>query len=208
MKIVMMGSGGVGGYFGARLAAGGADVHFVARGAHLDAMRSQGLTIEGGPAPLHLPHVHATNDPSSIGIADFVLIGVKLWDTADAIEQVKPIVGPRHDGDLLPERRLERPLSDRRVRRAAHHGRRRLCRDHDRSARRDPADGPDAALVVRRARWQILRARTAPSRRLLEGRYRGAVEPGHTARDLAEICVPRRPLGHHDHDPQAHRTDP
>ncbi len=95
MKIVMMGSGGVGGYFGARLAAGGADVHFVARGAHLDAMRSQGLTIDGGPSPLHLSHVQATNDPSSIGTADFVLIGVKLWDTADAIEQIKPIVGPQ-----------------------------------------------------------------------------------------------------------------
>jgi 2-dehydropantoate 2-reductase len=94
MKIVMMGSGGVGGYFGGRLAAGGADVHFVARGAHLEAMRSQGLTIEGGPAPFHLPRVPATNDPSSIDVADFVLIAVKLWDTAAAIEQVKPIVGP------------------------------------------------------------------------------------------------------------------
>ena len=58
-------------------------------------MRSQGLTIEGGPAPLHLPQVQATNDPSSIGIADFVLIAVKLWDTAAAIEQVRPIVGPQ-----------------------------------------------------------------------------------------------------------------
>lgn len=95
MKIVMMGSGGVGGYFGARMAAAGADVHFVARGAHLEAMRTQGLTIEGGPAPLHLSDVQATSDPSSIGTADFVLIGVKLWDTADAIEQVRPIVGPR-----------------------------------------------------------------------------------------------------------------
>jgi 2-dehydropantoate 2-reductase len=94
MKIVMMGSGGVGGYFGARLAAGGADVHFVARGAHLNAMRTQGLTIEGGPAPLHLPKVQATDDLSSIGVADFVLIAVKLWDTEAAIEQVKPIIGP------------------------------------------------------------------------------------------------------------------
>jgi 2-dehydropantoate 2-reductase len=57
-------------------------------------MRSQGLTIEGGPAPFHLPRVPATNDPSSIDVADFVLIAVKLWDTAAAIEQVKPIVGP------------------------------------------------------------------------------------------------------------------
>src|SRR5262249_59426851 len=95
MKIVMMGSGGVGGYFGARLAAGGADIHFVARGAHLNAMRSQGLSIEGGPAPLHLPKVKATDDPASIGVADFVLMGVKLWDTATAIDEIKPIVGPQ-----------------------------------------------------------------------------------------------------------------
>lgn len=93
MKFVMMGSGGVGGYFGARLAAGGADVHFVARGAHLDAMRSHGLMIEGGPAPIHLPRVQATNDPSSIGTADVVFIAVKLWDTKAAIEEIKPIVG-------------------------------------------------------------------------------------------------------------------
>ena len=92
MKIVMMGSGGVGGFFGAKLAAAGADVHFVARGAHLEAMRSQGLTIDG-PAPLHLAKVQATDDPSSIGPADFVLVGVKLWDTDAAIEQIKPIVG-------------------------------------------------------------------------------------------------------------------
>jgi 2-dehydropantoate 2-reductase len=92
MKIVMMGSGGFGGYFGAKLAAGGADVHFVARGAHLDAMRSQGLIIEG-PAPLHLPKVQATDDLASIGPADFVLLAVKLWDAQAAIEQIKPIVG-------------------------------------------------------------------------------------------------------------------
>ena len=93
MKIVIMGSGGFGGYFGAKLAAGGADIHFVARGAHLDAMRANGLTIEG-PAPLHVADVQATNDPSSIGTADFVLLAVKLWDTATAIEQIRPIVEP------------------------------------------------------------------------------------------------------------------
>jgi 2-dehydropantoate 2-reductase len=58
-------------------------------------MRSHGLAIEGGQAPLHLPHVQATNDPATIGTADFVLMAVKLWDTTAAIEQVKPIVG-RH----------------------------------------------------------------------------------------------------------------
>jgi 2-dehydropantoate 2-reductase len=94
MKIAIMGSGGVGGYFGARLAAGGADVHFVARGAHLDAMRARGLAIEGGPSPFHLADVRATDAPSSLDIADFVLIAVKLWDTAGAIELIRPIVGP------------------------------------------------------------------------------------------------------------------
>src|SRR5207248_3874785 len=56
------------------------------------AMRSQGLSIEGGPAPLHLANVQATDDAASIGPADFVLIGVKLWDTAAAIEQIRPVV--------------------------------------------------------------------------------------------------------------------
>src|SRR5215468_2204300 len=62
-----MGSGGVGGYFGARLVKGGADVHFVARGAHLAAMREHGLAVEGGPQPLHLPKVNVTDDPRTIG---------------------------------------------------------------------------------------------------------------------------------------------
>src|SRR5881397_2758329 len=110
----MMGSGSLGGYFGARLAAGGADVHFVARGAHLDAMRSQGLTIEG-PVPLHLPKVQATSDPSSIGSADFVFVAVKLWDTATAIEH-KTDRRAKHDGDLVPERCAQRSVSSRRVR--------------------------------------------------------------------------------------------
>lgn len=94
IRIAMMGSGGLGGYFGARLAQGGrADMHFIARGRHLDAMRRDGLRVEG-PDPIHVPHVNATDDPSTIGPVDFVLIGVKLWDTESAIEQIRPIVAP------------------------------------------------------------------------------------------------------------------
>ena len=59
MRIAVMGSGGLGGYFGARLAAGGADVRFIARGKHLEAMRSEGLRIEG-PEPIHVARVSAT----------------------------------------------------------------------------------------------------------------------------------------------------
>ncbi len=93
MKIAVMGSGGLGGYFGARLARGGADVHFVARGAHLQAMREQGLHIEG-PEPIQISPVNATDDPREIGVVDLVMLCVKLWDTETALTQMAPMVGP------------------------------------------------------------------------------------------------------------------
>jgi 2-dehydropantoate 2-reductase len=93
MRIAMMGSGGLGGYFGARLAQGGTDVHFVARGRHLQAMREHGLRIEG-PTGIRLARVNATDDPGEIGVVDFVLVGVKLWDTEAALQQMRPLVGP------------------------------------------------------------------------------------------------------------------
>jgi 2-dehydropantoate 2-reductase len=95
MRIAIMGSGGLGGYFGARLVqGGGADVHFVARGKHLEAMRRDGLRIEG-PQPIQARSIHATDDPAEIGVADVVMLCVKLWDTEQAIEQIRPMVGPR-----------------------------------------------------------------------------------------------------------------
>lgn len=93
MKIAMAGSGGIGGYFGAGLSRGGADVHFIARGAHLAAMRERGLIIEGQGEPVVLADVQATDDAASIGVCDLVVIGVKLWDTAAALEQIRPLVG-------------------------------------------------------------------------------------------------------------------
>ncbi len=94
MRIAIMGSGGLGGYFGARLVHGGAaDVHFVARGKHLEAMRRDGLRVEG-PEPIHVTPVHATDQLAEIGVADVVMLCVKLWDTQQAIEQIRPMVGP------------------------------------------------------------------------------------------------------------------
>ncbi len=93
MRIAIMGAGGLGGYFGARLVQGGADVHFVARGKHLEAMQRDGLRIEG-PEPLHVAKVQASADPAEIGVADVVMLCVKLWDTAQAIEQIRPLVSP------------------------------------------------------------------------------------------------------------------
>ena len=95
MKIAIMGSGGVGGFYGGRLANAGCDVHFVARGAHLAALREHGLTIENKEqGDIHVARVNATDDPASIGTADVVIIAVKLKDTAAAALAVKPIVGP------------------------------------------------------------------------------------------------------------------
>ena len=93
MKIAIMGSGGLGGYFGAKLLAGGADVHFIARGRHLEAMRRDGLRIEG-PEPIHARNVRATDDPGEVGTADLVMLCVKLWDTEEAIARIRPMVGP------------------------------------------------------------------------------------------------------------------
>jgi 2-dehydropantoate 2-reductase len=89
-----MGSGGLGGLYGARLAKAGYDVRFIARGAHLAAMREQGLLVDNEPhGTLHLPSVNVTDDPSTIGIVDYLFIAVKLWDTEAAVAAAAPLVG-------------------------------------------------------------------------------------------------------------------
>jgi 2-dehydropantoate 2-reductase len=95
MKIAVMGAGGVGGFYGGRLARAGAEVTFVARGAHLAALREHGLRIENAEqGDLHLPQVRVTEDPAAIGPVDLVLIAVKLWDLEAAVRAVNPLVGP------------------------------------------------------------------------------------------------------------------
>jgi 2-dehydropantoate 2-reductase len=93
MRIAVMAAGAVGGYFGARLAAAGHDVTFIARGAHRDAIRRDGLTIESALGDLHLKDIDVTDDPTQVGPADVVLFAVKLWDTETAGEQTRPLVG-------------------------------------------------------------------------------------------------------------------
>ena len=94
MKIAIMGSGGVGAYVGARLQAVGAQVHFIARGAHLQALQTQGLRIEMPGKDLHLPQVSATDDPAVVGPVDLIIFAVKLWDTEAAAQQMQAMVGP------------------------------------------------------------------------------------------------------------------
>jgi 2-dehydropantoate 2-reductase len=95
MKIAMMGSGGVGGFFGGRLANAGYDVTFIARGRHLAAMRESGLTIENkAQGDIHVAKVKATDDPAEVGPVDLVVLSVKLWDTEDAARAIRPMIGP------------------------------------------------------------------------------------------------------------------
>jgi 2-dehydropantoate 2-reductase len=94
MKIAVMGAGALGCYFGGRLAAAGADVTFIGRGAHLDALRAGGLKIESPLGDLHLPKVNASSDPAEVGPVDLVLFLVKLYDTEQAAEAIAPLLGP------------------------------------------------------------------------------------------------------------------
>ena len=94
MRIAVIGAGGVGGAFGVALAKAGADVTFVARGAHLAAMREKGLRIEGGRGETHLAPAQATDNPASIGPVDLVLFCVKLWDVESAGAAIRPLIGP------------------------------------------------------------------------------------------------------------------
>jgi 2-dehydropantoate 2-reductase len=94
MRIAVIGAGGVGGSFGAALAKAGNDVTFVARGAHLAAMRARGLSVLGPRGEIHLNPVQATDDPASIGPVDYVMFCVKLWDVESAGAGVRQLVGP------------------------------------------------------------------------------------------------------------------
>jgi 2-dehydropantoate 2-reductase len=93
MRVAVMAAGAVGAYYGARLAAAGHDVAFIARGAHRDAIRRDGLKIESTFGDLHLKDANVTDDPKAVGPVDLVLFAVKLWDTEVAGELARPLVG-------------------------------------------------------------------------------------------------------------------
>lgn len=95
MKFVIFGTGGVGGYFGGKLAQAGDDVTFIARGGHLKAIRERGLRVESINGDFTVHPARATDDPASIGEVDYVLVAVKGWQLPEAILQMKPLVGAR-----------------------------------------------------------------------------------------------------------------
>jgi 2-dehydropantoate 2-reductase len=115
MRIVVMGSGGTGGYFGAKLARAGEDVTFVARGAHLAALRSRGLTVKSAVEGEWTVRAPAVERLDGAPPADLVLFCVKSFDTEEAAQLIRPVVGP-HTGVLSiqngvdNEEKLERVL--------------------------------------------------------------------------------------------------
>ena len=94
MRIAVFGAGGVGGYFGGRLAQAGEDVVFIARGEHLQALCSQGLRVDSVKGDFELQSVQATDDPLKVGVVDVVLLGVKAWQVTKAARAMGSLIGP------------------------------------------------------------------------------------------------------------------
>lgn len=94
MRIVVFGTGGVGGFFGGRLARAGEDVTFIARGEHLRAIRANGLKVDSTAGDFVIYPAKATDDVGEVGETDLVILGVKAWQVPEAARAIKPIVGP------------------------------------------------------------------------------------------------------------------
>jgi 2-dehydropantoate 2-reductase len=100
MKIAIIGTGGVGGYFGGKLAKAGFDVTFVARGEHLKAIQQNGLTVKSIQGDFKIDSVKVTDKINTIGLADFVILGVKAWQISDISKDLKTII--KNDTIVLP----------------------------------------------------------------------------------------------------------
>lgn len=109
MRIAIVGAGGVGGYFGGRLAQAGVDTVFIARGATLEALRTRGLRVESINGDFSVPHVHAVEDPAEAGQVDAILLAVKAWQLAEVAPRLEPmlkqetIVVPLENGMEAPD---------------------------------------------------------------------------------------------------------
>jgi 2-dehydropantoate 2-reductase len=108
LKIAVIGAGGVGGFFGGKLAAAGHDVGFVARGAHLAALRANGLVVDSVTGDFTVEQVRAVADPAEIGEVDFVLLAVKTWQLEPVISTLKPLLAS-HTAVLTTQNGVEAP---------------------------------------------------------------------------------------------------
>lgn len=94
MRIAVYGIGGVGGYFGGRLAQAGEEMIFIARGQHLERIQKDGLRVESITGDFTAHPAQATDDPKRVGQVDAVIVGVKAWQVSEAAEAMRPLVGP------------------------------------------------------------------------------------------------------------------
>ena len=94
MRILVFGAGGVGGYFGGRLAQANLDVSFIARGKHLQALHEHGLQVQSISGDFSVKPIKVTENPSMIGEVDAVILGVKSWQVKDAAIALRPVIGP------------------------------------------------------------------------------------------------------------------
>ncbi len=100
MRVAVYGTGAVGGYFGGRLAQAGVDVTFIARGAHLEAIREKGLQVESIQGDFAIQPAKVTSDPQDVGIVDLVILGVKSWQVREAALAMQPLIGA--ESTVLP----------------------------------------------------------------------------------------------------------
>jgi 2-dehydropantoate 2-reductase len=100
MKIAILGTGGVGGYFGGKLARAGFNVTFLARGAHLEAIRKKGLQIKSSSGDFIVHPARVTDKIQEIGVADWIILGVKAWQVKEIAKEIKVIMSP--DTSILP----------------------------------------------------------------------------------------------------------
>jgi len=94
MRIAIFGAGGVGGYFGAQLARAGEEVIFIARGEHLETIRTYGLRVETPKGDIVIQPAQANDDPVQVGVVDAVILGVKAWQVTEAARAMQPMIGP------------------------------------------------------------------------------------------------------------------
>jgi 2-dehydropantoate 2-reductase len=94
MRVTVVGAGGVGAYFGGRLAESGQNVAFVARGDHLRAICERGLQVTSIAGDLALHPVRVSDDPAELGPTDAILVAVKTWQVGEAAERMRPLLGP------------------------------------------------------------------------------------------------------------------
>ncbi len=190
MRIAVMGTGGVGGYFGGRLAAAGQDVNFIARGAHLEALRRSGLRITSALGDATIAPAQATDDPAAIGPVDLVIFTVKLYDTEAAADAIRPLIG-RDTGVVTFQNGISRPRGARPdARPRARSWRHRQDRRGDRRARGHPSHRYHGGADLRRTGRPSIHQGRSVGGSARGGRRQAHGERRHPARDLGQNGVP------------------